>query len=119
LFHYLFYTKKCNKLNVGGGGLSFLDEGGGVLKIKVLRLGAALKKFNICYLSPTASPPPPIINGRSLRNIHKTSLLFADKLFNFIVFEMKAVKIIQKNHTNHIFVISHNKSPFIISSKQN
>jgi hypothetical protein len=42
-----------------GGGLSFLDEGGGVLKIKVLRLGAALKKFNICYLSPTASPPPP------------------------------------------------------------
>ena len=31
-------TKKCNELNVGGV-LNFLDEGGGVLKIKVLRLG--------------------------------------------------------------------------------
>ena len=54
-------------LEGGGGGrvLSFLDEGGGVLKINVLRLGAALKKFNIWYLSPTG--PPPIINDRPLR----------------------------------------------------
>jgi hypothetical protein len=27
------------RLDVGGGVLNFLDEGGGVLKIKVLRLG--------------------------------------------------------------------------------
>jgi hypothetical protein len=37
LSHYLFYTKKCNELNVGGGILSFLDEGVDILKIKVLR----------------------------------------------------------------------------------
>jgi hypothetical protein len=40
-----------------GGVLNFLDEGGGVFKIKVLRLGAALKKFNIWYLSPTGPLP--------------------------------------------------------------
>jgi hypothetical protein len=29
LSRYLFYTKNCNEINVGGGGrvLSFLDEG--------------------------------------------------------------------------------------------
>ena len=53
----LIYNKKCNKLNVGGGWvLSFLDEGGGVLKIKVLRLGAALK--NVQYLVFTTHRPP-------------------------------------------------------------
>jgi hypothetical protein len=31
--------QKCNELNVWGGVLNFLDEGGGVLKIKVLQLG--------------------------------------------------------------------------------
>jgi hypothetical protein len=41
-------------LEWGGGVLNFLDEGGGVLKIKVLRLGAALKMFNIWY------PPAPL-----------------------------------------------------------
>jgi hypothetical protein len=40
-----------------GGVLNFLDEGGGILKIKVLQSGAALKKFNIWYLSPTAPLP--------------------------------------------------------------
>jgi hypothetical protein len=54
------------------GGLNFLDEGGGVLKIKILRLGGgALKKFNIWYLSPT--------NLRSLRkDIQK---MFAQNIF--------------------------------------
>ena len=34
------YTKKCNelKVGVGTGVLNFLDEGGGIMKIKVLRL---------------------------------------------------------------------------------
>jgi hypothetical protein len=45
----------------GRGVLRFLDEGGGVLKIKVLRLGAALKVFGIYH-----PPPPPIVNDRSL-----------------------------------------------------
>jgi hypothetical protein len=39
------------------GVLSFLDEGGDVLKIKVLRLGAALK--NVQYLVFITHPPPP------------------------------------------------------------
>jgi hypothetical protein len=49
------------------GVLNFLDEGGGVLKIKVLRLGAALE--NVQYLvciTHHRPPPPPIINDRSL-----------------------------------------------------
>jgi hypothetical protein len=48
-----------------GGVLNFLDEGVGVLKIKFLRLGAALK--NIQYLVFITPRPPPIINDRSLR----------------------------------------------------
>ena len=53
----LIYNKKCNELNVGGGWvLRFLDEGGGVLKIKVLRLGAALK--NVQYLVFITHRPP-------------------------------------------------------------
>jgi hypothetical protein len=36
------------------GVLNFLDEGGGILKIKVLRLGQLYKMSNIWYLSPTA-----------------------------------------------------------------
>jgi hypothetical protein len=53
----LIYNKKCNELNVGGGWvLRFLDEGGGVLKIKVLRLGAALN--NVQYLVFITHRPP-------------------------------------------------------------
>ena len=52
-------TKKCNELNVGGEVLNFLDEGGGVLKIKVLRLGAALK--NVQYFCIYHPPPLPFI----------------------------------------------------------
>jgi hypothetical protein len=58
LSHYLFYTKKCNKLNVGGEVVNFLDEGGGILKTKVLRLGAALK--NVQYLVFITHRPPPL-----------------------------------------------------------
>jgi hypothetical protein len=43
---------------VGGGVLNSPDEAGGVLKMKVLRSGTALKKFNIWYLSPTRLPAP-------------------------------------------------------------
>jgi hypothetical protein len=51
-------------LEGGGGVLDFLDEGGGVLKIKVLRSGAVLK--NVLIFGIYHSPPPPIINYRSL-----------------------------------------------------
>jgi hypothetical protein len=47
-----------------GGVLDFLGEGGGVLKIKVLRSGAALKIVQ--YLIFITHRPPPIINDRSL-----------------------------------------------------
>jgi hypothetical protein len=48
----------------GGVGPNFSRWGWGVLKIKVLRLGAALK--NIQYLEFITHRPPPIINDRSL-----------------------------------------------------
>jgi acyl-CoA hydrolase len=63
-----FTPKKCNELNDGGGGvLNFLDEGGGVLKIKVSRSGAALKNVQyLVFITQRPPPPPPIINDRSL-----------------------------------------------------
>jgi hypothetical protein len=70
-----YFTPKNVTIKFWSGGrvLNFsLDEGGGVLKIKVLRSGGGYKKFNIWYLSPIAPPPPPvpthppIINDRSL-----------------------------------------------------
>jgi hypothetical protein len=57
-------------LEWGEGVLNFLDEGGGILKIKVLRsgsplkmfhLGTRLKMFNILYLSSNAPPPLPLL----------------------------------------------------------
>jgi hypothetical protein len=67
------YFIKCPPLiKCWRGVLSFLDKVGGVLKIKVMRLGAALKKFNIWYLSPTA--PPPIINDRSLSALFEPAI---------------------------------------------
>ena len=62
------------------GGLNFLDEGGGVLKIKILRLGGGgggSKKVQ--YLVFITDQPPPIINDRSLRkDIQK---MFAQNIF--------------------------------------
>jgi hypothetical protein len=59
LSHYLFYTKKCNELNVGGGGggLSFLDEG---LENKGLAIGGGYKK---CSKFGIYHPLPLLMTG--------------------------------------------------------
>ena len=61
------------------GGLNFLDEGGGVLKIKILRLGGGGGSKKVQYLVFITDQAPPIINDRSLRkDIQK---MFAQNIF--------------------------------------
>jgi hypothetical protein len=64
-----------------GGGLNFLDEGGGVLKINSCDRGGA-KKFSIFGIYHPPPPASPINNGINDRSLKREKIKFGEKYGN-------------------------------------